>query len=126
MRKARVAGDHGPETEELPARSKVHRRGQTARHRDLKFDRWDQATNAPWYSGQTDAMSTDSPGDAVCDQTEQRGKLEQAGRIFDSAPYGWPVKKASALAAAMHEGAGASHRVATTRYIATNWGVEGA
>ena len=55
---------------------------------------------------------------------QSNGKLEQAGDVFDSAPYGWPVKKGSALAAALQKAL--EHLIESGDYktIATNWGVE--
>ena len=68
-------------------------------------------------------MSADSPVTLYAIK-QSNGKLEKAGEIFDSAPYGWPVKKGSALAAVAAEGA--EHLIDTGNYkeIATNWGVE--
>jgi polar amino acid transport system substrate-binding protein len=55
---------------------------------------------------------------------ESGGKLEAAGEIFDSAPYGWPVAKGSPLAQSLLQAL--EHVVQTGDYktIATNWGVE--
>ena len=47
-------------------------------------------------------MSADSPVTLYAIK-QSDGKLEQAGEVFDSAPYGWPVKKGSALAAALQK-----------------------
>ena len=47
-------------------------------------------------------MSADSPVTLYAIK-QSEGKLEQAGEVFDSAPYGWPVKKGSALAAALQK-----------------------
>ena len=47
-------------------------------------------------------MSADSPVTLYAIK-QSNGKLEQAGPIFDSAPYGWPVKKGSPLAASMQK-----------------------
>ena len=63
------------------------------RSTSLKFDGQDQATNAV-VLGQADAMSADSPVTLYAIK-QSNGKLEQAGQTFDSAPYGWPVKKGS-------------------------------
>jgi polar amino acid transport system substrate-binding protein len=52
------------------------------------------------------------------------GKIEAAGQIFDSAPYGWPVAKGSPLGQSLVQAL--QHIMATGDYktIATNWGVE--
>src|SRR4029453_17542176 len=67
----------------------------------IKFDGQDQATNAV-VLGQADAMSADSPVTLYAIK-QSDGKLEQAGETFDSAPYGWPVKKGSPLAASLQK-----------------------
>ena len=50
--------------------------------------------------------------------------LEPAGEIFDTAPYGWPVAKGSALAESLRQAM--EHLIQTGEYrtIATMWGVE--
>ncbi len=110
------------ETDELPARSKACTEAGKPAIEVLKFDGQDQATNAV-VLGQAAAMSADSPVTLYAIK-QSNGKLEQAGEIFDSAPYGWPVKKGSALAAAMQKAL--EHLIETGDYktIATNWGVE--
>jgi polar amino acid transport system substrate-binding protein len=55
-------------------------------------EKQDQAT-ADLVSGKADAMLADSP--VVLDAIKQTGgKLEQAGQIYDAAPYGYVVPKA--------------------------------
>ncbi len=88
----------------------------------LKFDGQDAATNAV-VLGQADAVSADSPvvADAI---RKSDGKLEAAGEIFNSAPYGWPVAKNSPLAQALLNAL--EHLIRTGDYerIATHWGVQ--
>ena len=110
------------ETDELPARSKTCTDAGQPPIDILKFDGQDQATNAVML-GQADAMSADSPVTLYAIK-QSNGKLEQAGDTFDSAPYGWPVKKGSALAAALQKAL--EHLIESGDYktIATNWGVE--
>ena len=88
----------------------------------IKFDGQDAATNAV-VLGQADAMSADSPVTAWAIK-QSNGKLESAGPIFDSAPYGWPVKKGSPLAQSLQKAL--EHLIKSGDYktIATNWGVE--
>lgn len=52
------------------------------------------------------------------------GKLEAAGPVFDSAPYGWPVKKGSPLAQSLQKAL--EHLIASGAYktIVSNWGLE--
>jgi polar amino acid transport system substrate-binding protein len=68
-------------------------------------------------------MSADSPVTSYAIK-QSNGKLEQAGEIFDSAPYGWPVAKGSPLAQSLLQAL--QHLIETGAYkqIATNWGVE--
>jgi polar amino acid transport system substrate-binding protein len=68
-------------------------------------------------------MSADSPVTAYAIK-QSNGKLEAAGEIFESAPYGWPVKKGSPLAQSLQKAL--EHLIESGDYktIATNWGVE--
>ena len=110
------------ETEELPAKSKKCVDAGKPEIQILKFDGQDGATNAV-VLGQADAMSADSPvtADAI---KKSNGKLEGAGEIFDSAPYGWPVKKGSPLGQSLLKAL--EHLIKSGDYktIATNWGLE--
>ena len=110
------------ETEELPAKSKACVDAGKPEIQIIKFDGQDAATNAVML-GQADAMSADSPVTAYAIK-QSDGKLEAAGEIFDSAPYGWPVKKGSPLGPSMLKAL--EHLIETDAYktIATNWGVQ--
>jgi polar amino acid transport system substrate-binding protein len=110
------------ETDELPAKSRACTDAGKPAITIVPFDGQDAATNAV-ILGQTDAMSADSPVTAYAIK-ETNGKLEAAGEVFDAAPYGWPVAKGSALAAALQKAL--EHLIETGEYktIATNWGVE--
>lgn len=110
------------ETEELPAKSKACTEAGKPAINILKFDGQDAATNAV-VLGQADAMSADSPVTAYAIK-QSNGKLEAAGEIFDSAPYGWPVAKGSPLAEPLSKAL--QHLIDNGDYkaIATNWGVE--
>lgn len=110
------------ETDELPARSqKCTDAGQPAIE-IVPFDSQDAATNAV-VLGQADAMSADSPVTLYAIK-QTNGKLEQAGEVFDSAPYGWPVEKGSPLAQSLLQAL--EHLIETGKYqeIAANWGLE--
>ena len=110
------------ETEELPAKSKACVDAGKPEIQIIKFDGQDAATNAV-VLGQADALSADSPVTAYAIK-QSNGKLETAGEIFDSAPYGWPVKKGSPLAQSMLKAL--EHLISTGDYktVAANWGVE--
>ena len=110
------------ETDELPAKSKACVDAGKPEVQILKFDGQDAATNAV-VLGQADGMSADSPVTAYAIK-QSGGKLEAAGEIFDSAPYGWPVKKNSILAQSLRKAL--EHLIETGDYktIATNWGVQ--
>jgi len=121
-KKVAVQATTTQEVDELPARSKACTDAGKPAIEILKFDGQDQATNAV-VLGQADAMSADSPVTLYAIK-QTNGKLEQAGEVFNSAPYGWPVKKGSALAAALQKAL--EHLIESGDYktIATNWGVE--
>lgn len=110
------------EIDELPAKSKKCVDGGKPEIKILKFDGQDAVTNAV-VLGQADAMSADSPVTAWAIK-QSNGKLAAAGEIFDSAPYGWPVKKGSPLAQSLQKAV--EHLITTGDYktIATNWGLE--
>lgn len=110
------------ETDELPAKSKACVNAGKPEIQIMKFDGQDAVTNAV-VLGQADAMSADSPVTAYAIK-QSNGKLESAGAIFDSAPYGWPVKKGSPLGESMLKAL--QHLIDTGAYktIASNWGVE--
>ena len=121
-KKVAVQATTTQETDELPARNKKCTDAGQPAIQIIPFDGQDAATNAV-ILGQADAMSADSPVTLYAIK-QSNGKLEQAGDVFDSAPYGWPVKKGSALAASLQKAL--EHLIESGDYktIATNWGVE--
>jgi polar amino acid transport system substrate-binding protein len=121
-KKVAVQATTTQEIDELPARNRECIDAGKPAIEILKFDGQDQATNAV-VLGQADAMSADSPVTLYAIK-QSNGKLEAAGEIMDSAPYGWPVRKGSALAAALQKAL--EHLIETGDYktIASNWGVE--
>ena len=121
-KKVAVQATTTEETDELPAKSKACTDAGKPAIEILKFDGQDAATNAV-VLGQADAMSADSPVTAYAIK-QSNGKLEAAGEIFDSAPYGWPVAKGSPLAQSLQKAL--EHLIETGDYktIAGNWGVE--
>lgn len=109
-------------TDELPAKSKACVNAGKPEIQIITFDGQDAVTNAV-VLGQADAMSADSPVTAWAIK-QSKGKLEAAGPVFDSAPYGWPVKKGSPLAQSLQKAL--EHLIASGDYkkIVSNWGLE--
>lgn len=109
-------------TDELPAKSQACVDAGKPAIEITPFDTQDAAANAV-VLGQADAMSADSPvtGYAIA-QTD--GKLEAAGEVFDSAPYGFPVEKGSELAAAVQAAMQSLVDDGTYGDILAEWGVE--
>jgi polar amino acid transport system substrate-binding protein len=121
-KKVAVQATTTEETDELPKKSKACTDAGKPPIEILKFDGQDAATNAV-VLGQADAMSADSPVTSYAIK-QSNGKLEAAGEVFESAPYGWPVAKGSPLAQSLVQAL--QHLIDTGAYkqIATNWGVE--
>ena len=88
----------------------------------VKFDNQDQAANAV-VVGQADAMSADSPV-TLWAIKQANGKLVQAGEVFNSSPYGWPVKKGSPLAQSLLQALQHLIDNGTYKQIASSWGVQ--
>ena len=110
------------DTQEIPAKSEACVKAGKPPINTQKFDRQDDATTA-LVLGKVDAMSADSPVTAYAIK-QSGGKIEAAGQIFDSAPYGWPVAKGSPLGQSLLKAL--QHLMQTGDYktIATNWGVQ--
>lgn len=110
------------ETDELPEKNQTCLQAGKPEIKVLKFPGQDAVTNAVMV-GQADAMTADSPITAYAIKASG-GKLEAAGAIFKSAPYGWAVAKGSPLAQALLKAL--EHIMASGDYqtIATNWGVQ--
>ncbi|WP_313674500.1 ABC transporter substrate-binding protein [Mycolicibacterium sp.] len=110
------------ETEELPAKSKACVDAGKPEIQVIKFDGQDAVTNAV-VLGQADAMSADSPVTAYAIK-QSGGKIEAAGETFDSAPYGWPVKKGSPLAQSLQKALDHLIKIGAYKAIVANWGLE--
>jgi len=110
------------ETDELPARSKKCTDEGKPALQIMPFDSQDAATNAV-VLGQADAMSADSPVTLYAIK-QSNGKLEKAGEVFDSAPYGWPVAKGSPLAQSLLLALEHLIENGTYQEIAAKWGLE--
>jgi polar amino acid transport system substrate-binding protein len=110
------------DTDEIPAKSKACTSAGKPAINKLKFDRQDDATNA-LVLGKVDAMSADSPVTAYAVK-QSGGKIQLAGQIFDSAPYGWPVAKGTPLGQALQKAAQSLMDSGAYTAITTKWGVE--
>ena len=109
-------------TDELPAKSQACVDAGKPAIEILAFDSQDAAANAV-VLGQAAAMSADSPVTLYA-ISKTDGKLEQAGEMFDSAPYGIPVQKGSSLANALQLALQSLVDDGTYGKILTAWGVE--
>jgi polar amino acid transport system substrate-binding protein len=110
------------DTEDLPKRQSQCKSGGKPAITIDRYQRQDQATAAV-VSGKDDAMLADSPVIAYAVK-QTNGQLELLGDIYDSAPYGYVVKKdqtdfAQALAGAV----GALIADGTYKQILDKWGV---
>ena len=74
-------------------------------------------------AGEVDAMAADSPVTGFAIKTSGQA-LAPAGQVFDSAPYGWPVAKGSALTEPLRQALEHLMQTGEYRSIATKWGVE--
>ncbi|WP_327140834.1 ABC transporter substrate-binding protein [Nocardia sp. NBC_01327] len=110
------------DTDEIPAKSAKCTAAGKPEITKVAYDEQSAAATA-LVNGQVDAMSADSPVTAYAIKQNQ-GTIEAAGAMFDSAPYGWPVKKGSTLAPVLQEAL--QHLIDSGQYkqIAENWGVQ--
>lgn len=110
------------DTNEIPAKSDQCVAAGMAPIDKVVFTSQDEVT-AALIDGEIDAMSADSPVTGFAIKLS-RGELVPAGEVFDSAPYGWPVAKGSALGESLRQAL--EHIMSTGEYktIATIWGVE--
>jgi polar amino acid transport system substrate-binding protein len=111
------------DTEDLPKRvNQCKTSGKPA----ITIDRYqgqDQAT-ASVVSGKDDAMLADSPVVAYAVK-QTNGQLELLGNIYDSAPYGYVVKKDQTdFAQALSGAVAALISDGTYKQILSKWGVE--
>src|SRR5262249_15787518 len=110
------------DTEQVPAKSDQCVAAGVSPIDKGVFTRQDDLTPA-LLAGHVGAMAADSPvtGFAI---KASNGKLDPAGQIFDTAPYGWPVAKGSPLAESLKKAL--EHLIQTGEYrtIANTWGVE--
>jgi polar amino acid transport system substrate-binding protein len=110
------------DTEEIPAKSNACVKAGKPPIDKVQFDGQDEATNA-LVLGKVDAMSADSSVTAYAIKLSG-GRLEAAGEIFDSAPYGWAVAKGSPLAESLQKALEQLIRTGEYQTILTKWGEE--
>lgn len=108
--------------EDVPTRSEACVAAGKPEIIKVQFDTQDEASTAVAL-GKVDAMSADSPISAYAVK-QSDGKMQLVGNVFDSAPYGWPVRKGSELSAALEAAANKLIESGAFEQIATNWGVE--
>ena len=108
--------------EDVPARSEACVAAGKPPIEKVQFDTQDEASTAVAL-GKVDAMSADSPISAYAVK-QSDGKMQLVGEVFDSAPYGWPVRKGNELAVALEAAANKLIESGDFETIATNWGVE--
>ncbi|MGE2732790.1 bifunctional serine/threonine-protein kinase/transporter substrate-binding domain-containing protein [Mycolicibacterium vaccae] len=110
------------QTEELPAKSDQCAAAGMPPIEMVVYGSQDEVTSA-LIAGEVDAMSADSPVTGFAIKLS-RGQLIPAGEVFDSAPYGWPVRKGSPLAESLLRALEHVMDSGEYRTIATMWGVE--
>jgi ABC-type amino acid transport substrate-binding protein/predicted Ser/Thr protein kinase len=110
------------DTHEIPAKSDACVAAGMAPIEKAVYPSQDEVT-AALVAGEVDAMSADLPVTGFAIKLS-RGELEAAGEVFDSAPYGWPVAKGSALAESLRQALEQVMSTGEYKTIATMWGVE--
>ncbi len=82
------------------------------------------AANSAVVVGKADAVLADSPVIAYAVK-QSGGKLQLDGKIYDAAPYGWPVKKDSSLGPVLQKALESLIADGTYRKILENFGIAG-
>lgn len=109
------------DTDELPAKNEACLSAGKPAINVLKYAGQDAATNALML-GQVDAMTADYPV-TVYAIKQSNGKLEAAGELFKTAPYGWAVPKGSPLAQALLKALEHLQQTGDYKTILANWNV---
>ncbi len=109
------------DTDEVPAKSKACTDAGKPAIQALRYDNQDDATNAV-ILGKADALSADSPVTLYA-ISKSSGKLQEAGKTFDVAPYGIPVAKNSDLTPVLQKTIQALIDDGTYKKILDKWGV---
>ncbi|MEP6853307.1 MAG: ABC transporter substrate-binding protein [bacterium] len=105
---------------DAPARSKACTTAGKKPIQIQKYDKQDDATTAVSL-GKADALIADSPVTAYGVKQSQ-GKLQLAGKIYDAAPYGYPMKKGGQLPKAIQAAVQSLMDDGTYKKICENWG----
>jgi polar amino acid transport system substrate-binding protein len=109
------------DTDEVPAKSKACTDAGKPAIQALRYDNQDDAINAV-ILGKADALSADSPVTLYA-ISKSSGKLQEAGKTFDVAPYGIPVAKNSDLTPVLQKTVQALIDDGTYKKILDKWGV---
>lgn len=109
------------DTDEVPAKSKACTDAGKPAIQALRYDNQDDATNAV-ILGKADALSADSPVTLYA-ISKSSGKLQEAGKTFDVAPYGIPVAKNSDLTPVLQKTIQSLIDDGTYKKILDKWGV---
>ncbi|MGO4300796.1 ABC transporter substrate-binding protein [Leifsonia sp. RAF41] len=109
------------DTDEVPAKSKTCTDAGKPAIQALRYDNQDDATNAV-ILGKADALSADSPVTLYA-ISKSSGKLQEAGKTFDQAPYGIPLQKNSKLTPVIQKTVQALIDDGTYKKILDKWGV---
>ncbi|WOC13824.1 ABC transporter substrate-binding protein [Gordonia sp. MP11Mi] len=110
------------DTDEVPAKSEECLANGQDPIVKVAFDTQDQAVNGVLL-GQVDAFSADSPVTAYAVKKTD-GQLVEVGPTYDSAPYGFPIKKGSELAEAVQRAVQYLIDNGQYREISEHWGVQ--
>lgn len=110
------------QTDELPAKNKACVKAGKPKIKILAYENQDDATNAV-VLGKANAMTADSPVTAYAIK-QSGGKIQQAGQIFEAAPYGWPIAKGSSLVQALQKALQTLMDNGTYDQICKTWGVQ--
>jgi len=109
------------DTDELPAKSAACVAAGKEKIQALPYGSQDEATNAV-VLGKADALSADSPVTLYA-ISKAGGKLEAAGKSFDTAPYGIAVNKDSELTKAVQAALQSMVDDGSYAAILKTWGV---
>lgn len=110
------------DTDDVPQKSEACVAAGKEPIEKLKYEAQEEATNAV-VLGKADAMSADSPITLYA-IAQLDGKLEVAGKSFDTAPYGFATEKGSDMTKAVQAALQSMMDDGTYTEILTEWGVQ--
>ena len=108
------------DTDDVPARNKICKKAGKKAIITQRYDKQDDATTAVAL-GKADALIADSPVTAY-GVKQSHGKLALVGKIYDAAPYGYPMKKGSGLAPAIQKAVQSLMDDGTYKKVCEKWG----